>query len=237
MATKAKAILFDLGETLVTQNIEDSMVTRNALQTISKILPRPVSPRTLFKLYMKGYKTNDEIRSEYNVEIPIQAWMRQLLELVTGAEPEPRLVEECIQVIVQARAANAVALDDAGATLAGLSRRRVKLGVISNVSSHDVAVGILNHTRLSKYFDVIVTSAITGIRKPDPGIFRYVLYQLDIDPAQAVIVGDSERHDVRGGYIAGFRTVLISRRNRVEDSLADYQFKTLAEAASTLQSL
>ena len=167
MAKRTKAIFFDLGETLVTQNIEDSMVTRNALQEISKILPKLVSPETLFSLYMKGYKTNDAIRSEYNVEIPIQTWMRQLLKRVTEKEPTDRLVKESINIIVKARAANAVAFENANNTLRKLSRLRVKLGVISNVSSHEVALGILDKVRLAKYFDLVVTSAESGIRKPD----------------------------------------------------------------------
>ncbi len=222
MAKRTKAIFFDLGETLVTQNIEDSMVTRNALQEISKILPKLVSPETLFRLYMKGYKTNDAIRSEYNVEIPIQTWMRQLLKRVTEKEPTDRL---------------AVAFEDANNTLRKLSRQRVKLGVISNVSSHEVALGILDKVRLAKYFDLVVTSAESGIRKPDPGIFRYALYQLNIRPEEAIMVGDSERHDIQGGYIAGLRTVLVNRRKPLNESLADYRFKTLADATPRLEAL
>ena len=234
---RAKAIFFDLGETLVTQNIEDSMVTRNALEEISKILPRPVSPKTLFRLYMKGYKTNDAIRSEYNIEIPIRAWIPQLLRRVLGKEPADRLVNECVKIIVDARAANAVPFDDANETLRAVSKRRLKLGVISNVSSHEVALAILDKVRLAKYFDLVITSALTGIRKPDPGIFRYALYQLDVSPSEAIIVGDSERHDIQGGYGAGFRTVLINRKRHVEDSLAEFQFRTLADAIPTLRSL
>ncbi len=237
MAKRTKAVFFDLGETLVTQNIEDSMVTRNALQEISKILPKPVSPETLFRLYMKGYKTNDAIRSEYNVEIPIQAWMRQLLKRVTEKEPTDQLIEKSINIIIKARAANAVAFEDANETLRKLSRRRVKLGVISNVSSHEVALGILDKVRLAKYFDLVVTSAETGIRKPDPGIFRYALYQLSIGPEEAIMVGDSERHDIQGGYIAGLRTVLVNPKKPLDESIADYQFKTLTNAAATLESL
>jgi HAD superfamily hydrolase (TIGR01662 family) len=237
MVARAKAIFFDLGETLVTQNIEDSMVTRNALQDISKLLPKPVSPTTLFRLYMRGYKKNDAIRTEYNVEIPIQAWMRQLLARVTGREQPDRLVDKCIRIIVKARAANAVPFEDAHTTISKLSRRRLKLGVMSNVSSHEVATAILAKVRLAKYFDLVVTSALTGIRKPDPGIFRYAMYQLNIKPEEAVIVGDSERHDIKGGYIAGLQTVLVNRKKRIEDSLADYQFATLEEATPTLQSL
>jgi HAD superfamily hydrolase (TIGR01662 family) len=234
---RAKAIFFDLGETLVTQNVEDSMITRNALQAISKLLPKPVSPSTLYRFYMKGYKKNDAIRTEYNVEIPIQAWMRQLLTRVTCIEQSDQLVDKCIKTIVKARAANAVPFEDAHTTLSKLSRRRLKLGVMSNVSSHEVATAILAKVRLAKYFDLVITSALTGIRKPDPGIFRYAMYQLKIKPEEAVIVGDSERHDIQGGYISGLRTVLINRKNHVENSLADFQFRTLAEATPTLQSL
>jgi HAD superfamily hydrolase (TIGR01662 family) len=237
MAGRAKAIFFDLGETLVTQNVEDSMITKKALQEITKILPKPVSPRTLFQLYMKGYKINDGIRSEYNVEIPIQAWMTQLLRKVIGQVPSDTLVNKCISIIVKARAENAVAFDDAPETLRQLRRKRLKLAVMSNVSSHEVAVAILQRVRLAKYFDLVVTSALTGIRKPDPGIFRYALYKLGIKPEEAAIVGDSERHDVQGGYIAGLQTILINRKKQLEDSLADYQFKTLTEALPTLQSL
>jgi HAD superfamily hydrolase (TIGR01509 family) len=237
MESRAKAIFFDLGETLVTQNVEDSMITKKALHEISELIARPVSPRTLFQLYMKGYRINDSIRSEYNVEIPIQAWMTQLLRKVIGHPPTDTLVNKCISIIVKARAANAVAFDDAAETIRQLQRKRLKLAVISNVSSHEVALAILKHVRLTKYFDLVVTSALTGIRKPDPGIFRYTLCQLGIKPHEAAIVGDSERHDIQGGHIAGLQTVLINRKRQLEASLADHQFKTLAEALPTLQSL
>lgn len=186
---------------------------------------------------MKGYKTNDAIRSEYNVEIPIQAWMRQLLKRVLGKEQPDKLVDDCIAIIVKARAANTVAFEDAHGTLSRLSRRRLKLGVMSNVSSHDLAIAILTKLGLAKYFDLVVTSALTGIRKPDPGIFRYALYQLKIRPVDAVIVGDSERHDIQGGYMSGWRTILIDRKKHPKNSLADFRFKTLAEAGPTLQTL
>ena len=237
MPSHVKAIFFDLGETLVTQNIEDSMITRKALEKISKILPEPIPPKTLFRLYMKGYKANDALRSEYNVEIPIQAWIPQLLRRVIGRDPQDQLVDKCLGIIVRARAANAVAFEDAQDALKSISKRKLKLGVMSNVSSHEVALAILNKVRLARYFDLVITSALTGIRKPDPGIFRYALYQLDISPDEAVIVGDSERHDIRGGYISGWQTVLINRNKRVKDSMADYQFRSLADAVPTLRSL
>ena len=237
MKQRAKAIFFDLGETLVTQNIEDNMVTRNALQDISKLLPREISVDTMFSLYKKGYAVNDAIRSEYNVEIPILIWMRRLLERLIGEDPTVQLVSKCVRIVVKRRAANAIAFKDAHSTLRRLYRHRTRLGIISNVSSHEVALGILEKVRLEHFFDLLVTSASTGIRKPDPGVFRYALRQLDLNPNEAVIVGDSERHDIRGGNSAGLQTVLISRRAPVQDSIADYRFGSLADATAVLQSL
>jgi len=234
---RAKAVFFDLGETLVTQNIEDNMVTRKALQDIRRILPKKVPVDTMFSLYQKGYAVNDAIRSEYNVEIPILIWMRRLLEKLIGQEPTSQLVSKCVRIIVERRAANAIAFDDAHSTLYRLAGRKVKLGIISNVSSHEVATGILKKVRLEHFFDLLVSSASTGIRKPDPGIFQYALRRLDFSPSEAVIVGDSERHDIRGGKSAGLQTVLVNRRASIEDSEADHKFSSLAGAASTLQSL
>jgi len=231
-----KAIYFDLGETLVTQNIEDNLVTMKALEKISKIIPHRKSPSELFTLYKQGYKVNEAFRTEHQVEIPIQAWMVQLLRRALGQEPEDSLVEEAIKIVVSARAENAVVFPDSKPLLEKLSKRKIKLGIISNVSSHDVAVEILRKVGLLEYFDTVVTSAFVGIRKPDPGIFLYALMQFKLQPWNSVIVGDSERHDVWGGTITGMKTVLVSKRPAT-DSLADYRFANLAEASRTLVSL
>ena len=234
--TRARAIFFDLGETLVTQNIEDNLVTMKALEKISEILPHSKSPAELFSIYQQGYKVNEAFRTRHHVEIPIQAWMVQLLRRTLNHEPEDSLVEQAIKIIGFARAENAVVFPDSKAVLEKLSKRRIRLGVISNVSSHDVAVEILRKVGLLEYFDVVVTSAFVGIRKPDPGIFLYALMQFKLQPREAVIVGDSERHDVWGGRITGMKTVLVSKRP-VADSIADYRFASLAEASTTLASL
>jgi putative hydrolase of the HAD superfamily len=233
---RAKAIFFDLGETLVTQNIEDNLVTMNALKQISKTLPSDTSPDELFSIYKQGYKVNEAFRTKHQVEIPIQAWMVQLLRRALGHEPEESLIEKAIKIIVSARAENAIVFPGSKPLLEKLSNQGIKLGIISNVSSHDVAVEILRKVELLDHFDKVVTSAFVGIRKPDPGIFLYALMQFKVQPREAVIVGDSERHDVWGGTITGMKTVLVSKRPVVE-TIADYRFASLAEASATLQSL
>src|SRR5437870_11174086 len=117
MTRPAKDIYIDLGKTLVTQNIEDNMVTRKALREISPILPKRVSPERLFELYREGYKINETIRSRHHVEIPIQVLMRQLLERIIEDNPSDQLVTRAIEIIVKARATSGAACDDAHATI------------------------------------------------------------------------------------------------------------------------
>ena len=231
-----KAIFFDLGETLVTQNIEDNLITISALEKISKILPRSATGTDLFAIYKEGYKVNEAFRTLHHVEVPIQAWMPQLLRKALDKEPEESLVQDAIKLVVSARAENAIAFPDSRPLLERLSKKPQKLGIISNVSSHDVAVEILRKVGLLDYFQTVVTSAFVGIRKPDPGIFLYALMQFSLKPDEAVIVGDSEKHDVWGGKITGMKTVLVTKRS-VPESFADYRFENLAEATATLQAL
>lgn len=231
-----KAIFFDLGETLVTQNIEDNLITISVLEKISKILPRPMTRTDLFSIYKEGYRVNEAFRTLHHVEVPIQAWLPQLLRKALDKEPEDRLVQEAIRLVVSARADNAIAFPDSRPLLEKLSKKSQKLGIISNVSSHDVALEILRKVGLLDYFQTVVTSAFVGIRKPDPGIFLYALMQFGLKPDEAVIVGDSERHDVWGGKIIGMKTVLVTKRG-VPESFADYRFENLADATATLQAL
>ena len=237
MSPRAKAVFFDLGETLVTQNIEDNLVTKKALREISRLLPKPVAEPKLFRIYQSGYKVNNALRSQHQVEIPVENWLRDLLEKALGNEPPDQLVKKAISVIVRNRASNAVAFKDAKPTLDRLARHKTRLGVISNVSSHEVALQILKHVKLDPYFDHVITSAQTGIRKPDPGIFLYALSQFNLKPDETVHVGDSEEHDVRGAKPVGITTVLVKDKKETVETDADYHFRNLTEATSLLESL
>src|SRR5262249_40820331 len=159
--------------------------------------------KQLYITYQKGFRANHAIRSKHYVEIPVHTWMTELLQHALGEMPTENLVNLAIKIIVRNRAANSVAFKDARPTLDRLARHRVSLGIISNVSSHEVAVQILKHVGLEKYFEHVITSAYTGIRKPDPGIFLYALRKFGVKPALAIHVGDSEVHDVWGAVPVG----------------------------------
>jgi len=137
--------------------------------------------------------------------------MRELLRNALHREPTTNIVEKAIRIVVENRAINAAEYPDAREALEEL-HGDYRIGVISNVSSQDVALEILRRVKFDRYVNDLVTSALTGIRKPDPGIFLYALSRMKVRPAQAVHVGDHPRNDVEGANLVGIRTVLIDRK-------------------------
>lgn len=63
---------------------------------------------------------------------------------------------------------------------------------------------------IEKYFQVILVAGENGVPpKPDPAPFRLCLQSLEVEPAEAVYVGDDWRNDVCGARDAGLHAVWI----------------------------
>ena len=78
----------------------------------------------------------------------------------------------------------------------GFADAGLKLGVVSN--SDGRVAEALEAAGLRGYFDVVVDSALAGVEKPDPAIFRAALDVLDVPPAEALYLGDLYDVDVLG---------------------------------------
>jgi putative hydrolase of the HAD superfamily len=98
----------------------------------------------------------------------------------------------------------------AAGTREALDRLRasgLRLGIVSNsdgrVEEALIAAGLRN------CFDVVLDSALVGVEKPDPAIFRAALGALGVAPAEALYVGDLYDVDVVGARAAGMEAVLL----------------------------
>lgn len=76
---------------------------------------------------------------------------------------------------------------------------------------------ILDPLGLVDHFDVVVTSARAGVRKPHPHIYRHTLDAVGIRPDEAIFVGDSWEPDVAGPLSLGLRAVHVARRDDTRD--------------------
>jgi putative hydrolase of the HAD superfamily len=86
----------------------------------------------------------------------------------------------------------------------------LKIGLLTN-SSRDVHAFALHH-RLE--VDAAIGSLGHGKTKPHASIFRAVLDLLGVDPADAVMVGDTVEDDIEGARALGMRAILVDRYRR-----------------------
>jgi HAD superfamily hydrolase (TIGR01662 family) len=97
--------------------------------------------------------------------------------------------------------------DDALPTLRELRGRGIKIGVVSN-SARDVREFAEHH---ALEIDAGISSFHHGKTKPHPSIFRAVLELLEVEPKEALMVGDTIDADIEGPLAIGMQAVLLDR--------------------------
>ena len=100
--------------------------------------------------------------------------------------------------------------DDALPTLAEVRRRGLRIGLLSN-SARDLDEFVAHHCL---DVDAVLTSRTHGKTKPHAGIFGRMLELLEVDAADALMVGDTVEDDVEGALAAGMQAVLVDREGR-----------------------
>lgn len=85
----------------------------------------------------------------------------------------------------------------------------VAIGIVSDWGSN--LHGILADLGLDRYLDFVLASGAVGVAKPNPTFFRMALDRSGVGPADALMVGDSYRADVRGAWGAGMDALWLHR--------------------------
>lgn len=93
--------------------------------------------------------------------------------------------------------------------------RRVKAaglvaGVVSN--SNGWVRTLLDGAGLGAELDFVIDSALVGVEKPDPKIFRLGVERAGVDAREAVYIGDLYSVDVLGSRAAGLGAILLDPR-------------------------
>lgn len=96
---------------------------------------------------------------------------------------------------------------DRNRPLLGALARRLRLGVVSN--SYGNMPVLLAEAALAP-FEVIIDSALVGLRKPDPAIYELAARRLALAPETILHVGDSWERDVVAARAAGMRTAWLA---------------------------
>ena len=159
---------------------------------------------------VEGIKRHPEL--EHDEEI----WVAFTERIIRGMGGDAESAYECAVEMTKAweHAEHFELFEDAPPVLEALRAHGLKLGLVSNTGRN--LDEFIAHHRLR--VDAALGSGAFGRTKPHPTIFRAVLERLDVEPADAAMVGDSPEDDIEGARAAGIeRAFLLDREGRYPD--------------------
>jgi HAD superfamily hydrolase (TIGR01549 family) len=206
--------LFDLGGTLMHDDPAAwNTVYRRAEKALWETLQKDdarITPGALYAAKPSLLEYYYELRAGLD-EPGIERVLRDLLTRA-GAHVRGPTIRRALDAMFAVTQGNWHPEEDAFSTLESLRQARIRLGVVSNGSDDANAHRLLDRAGLAPFFQLILTSAAFGRRKPDPTIFEAALTHLDARPGEAVMVGDNLEADILGAAGVGMNTIWIVRR-------------------------
>jgi putative hydrolase of the HAD superfamily len=206
-----KAVLFDLGDTLVK--------TADMIEAYQRILKAHGIHRTREELTAAHVEAGKLLGFEYMKTMFDEYWVNRntiFLEHlgVFGREDLAKIIAE------QWWDYSDVALhSDVTETLDQLKQRSIKMGIITNALQTDLEKIMSKIEMDPNYFDIIVTVNTICRMKPEKEIFAYALNVLNVNPNEALFVGDTVEYDYEGARKAGLKALLIDREDKINGNI------------------
>jgi HAD superfamily hydrolase (TIGR01662 family) len=206
---ETKAVIFDVDFTLI---YPGPVFRGEGYQAFSKRHQIDVNPAKFESAVASAASLLDDSEgSPYDHELFV-AYTRHIIEAMGGKESgSDTALDACAREIYAecGRSHHFEMYDDVEETLRALTNADVRIALISN--SHRPLDEFQSHFELRRFISAAVSSADHGYMKPHPSIFLSALADLDVAPRDAVMVGDSLRHDVEGALNIGMRAVWLNR--------------------------
>lgn len=104
-------------------------------------------------------------------------------------------------------------------------REKIRIGIISDFVYPPSLKGILKNTGIERYVDCIVISSDIGWAKPSFQIFNRAMKCLNVNPENAVHVGDRLDSDIYGAKRIGMKAIWIKKTIHPDEPLDIVRFK------------
>ena len=204
---KFKAVLFDLGETLI-KTAEVPEIFRRILGIYGVAVN--------FDQILRAHEAN---LKEFDVETGLaelgysfwRQWNLKLLSRV-GVSNNAEFLAEKIDELWW-NYADLQFYPDVKETLTQLKSNQVKVGIVTNAVRKDYDQ-ILKKLAAEHYFDVVVGIDSCNKAKPSKEIFLCALKKLQLKPSEVLFVGDSVERDYEGAERTGLKPLIIDRNGR-----------------------
>jgi putative hydrolase of the HAD superfamily len=219
MKPKLKAILFDMGSTLIefensTWDVLNQRCAREGYGFLKKRNLIEIGYDDFWNLLAKEFEKRWIESNKTLKEIKFEDMAVSLFDYL-GLNMTDGNLTEFMKKYYQPVTDQITLIQGAGETLKFFKEKNLKLGLISNtIFPQRFHLEELKRFALAQYLDLVLFSSEVGYKKPHPKIFETALERLDIAPDFIVFVGDRLDEDIGGAQNMGMTTILIPKDGR-----------------------
>ena len=191
-----KGYIFDYGGTLDTGGQHWGKVIWHAYERQQV----PVSEGDFRDAYVYAERTlgrNPIIKPDFTFKRTLEEKIRIELEFLGMPEYQQAVVNDLYAITQAETACSREVLIEL--------KKQYPMVLVSNFYGNIATV--LKEFKMDGIFDAIIESAVVGVRKPDPMIFKLGVEALNMQPNEVVVVGDSMDKDIIPASKAGCHTV------------------------------
>ena len=215
MSNRIRGVLLDLGDTLVHLDKPWEEVFEAEVRSLASYLRDSGVKVDLPKFppaFIRAFEESTAKASLYRIEIPMEEIIAKVLSKVGVRGLEPEFIRRAVEAYYRPEIESWQLFPDTLATLNALEKSGYLLGIVSNARSDWQVNSILRKFDLTRFFKLIVISALLRIRKPRAEIFLRALDGLSLTPKETVFIGNSVDADVLGPKSVGIHTIHVQRQ-------------------------
>jgi len=204
-----KMIMFDYGQTLISEKRFDGVAGNKAIIRLSKSNPYHVTGKQMQTLAQELTKDigrwTPDVRKSINIEVHNHKFQNYLYEYY-GLEFDQ--TEEELEKIFWENAAPAKATEHIAELLSYLKDSGIRTAVISNISFSGKTLEERIHKLIPEnQFEFILATSEYVFRKPHHRIFELALRKAKLSPSEVWYCGDNAYFDVEGATRVGIAPV------------------------------
>jgi len=232
---KPKAVLFDMGETLIRYD------NFNPLKGTEKILGYADNPEGITAEQIQDFATElnrefNEIKDENNIEISCRSFQRLIFEM-HGVKINKSPIET--ETMFKDHAWDLNLIEGVIDLLDYLEKEGIRIAILSNTTfSEELLRQDLRFFEIEDRFEFVISTAEYCLRKPDERIFYLALNKFGLDAEQVWYVGNSYRYDVAGAHNANIFPVWYNvDSSEPELDIPCYEIQNYSELIEKLKAL
>jgi len=233
-----EAVLFDYGDTLLEFRLDDGLWL-GAMRDMLAAAGGPPERAADLRGEIERRVTELTADPDDHAELVYEEVVAGALAAV-GTSPGPELLRTAIEAQHRGWLGARRLHPKAHWLLQEVRARGLRIGIVSNTfDPPDLLHADLVSDGVAERVDAIVFSSELGLRKPAPEIYRAALDALDVEPANALFVGDRVREDVQGPAALGMRTCLVTyfRVDGGDHGLADAVAESPVDVLATVDTI